>query len=156
MAHLKLFCQTTLLIIALAVLSQCAVNGSNGSNQEGTDNVACKPNVIDRGLQLLVVPLTADSNTFSFTLCSSGQPKDAVYSVYAGLTINDVTAGTMHLDAAERLTQVSSSTQAGTAFQVTFASSDSYFAIYQDKFDGFRYGLDDSRPMVLPHPIPGR
>lgn len=120
-----------------------------GVEQSGT--TSCSPNVIDSGLQVSMEAYSAGSNTYSVTLCSNSQPSSAVYSVYGAHDESDVNS-----QAAIRLANITATNSSGASFQVTFKSSDNYFAIYQDKNMGSYYVLDFSQVMVSPHRLPGR
>ena len=134
-----------LLISVLFLLTRCGMeNGSQNGSAPG-----CSPNVIDSGLQVSMMPLSPGSNEYSVTLCANSQPADAVYTVYGGRNEDDVDARrNPYITSATRRPSITSTNSSGNTFQVTFANSDQYFAIYLDQ-DGFPI-------MVAPHRIPGR
>ncbi len=137
------------LLTLILTLSYCGQPTNNNSA-----SVTCSPNIIDSGLQVQMTPVSPGSNVYGVTLCGSAQPSNAVYSVYGGNAIGDVSQGTMNVMAAIRLANITGVTQPGGSFQVTFKSTDHYFAIYQDSSSS-TLGLDNSQVMVGPHPIPG-
>lgn len=140
-----------ILVLAVGLETHCGP-GTSGNSQ----NVACTPNVIDSGLQLFVAPLNPGSNIYAFTLCSQAQTQSGVYSVYGGMDTPSVTDGTMSLSGAKRVTHISTATSPGTSFQVTFKSTDLYFSIYEDSFDGSQYRMNSQTALVSAHPLPGR
>lgn len=146
----------TSLILAFASLTLLVTRCGPGGYGNGNNGYSyCTPNVINAGMQLLVQPLVAGSNIYSMTLCSDAAPQ-AVFTVYGGVSESSVTLGTINVNAAMRSPHISDALSAGTTFQVTFQSSDNYFAIYQDVFSGANYVFDASSPMITPHRLPGR
>lgn len=123
----------------------------------GTSTGNCTPNVIDSGLQLKVTALGSNANAYSFELCAPASSSSAVYTVYGGTTESSVSPSGISINAAWRNQQITGATSPGNTFQVTFTSSDNYFAIYQDQkqSDG-TYALSTTTIMVAPRKIPGR
>jgi hypothetical protein len=138
---------TVLLASTILLLNDCGP----GSGQTGP----CVPNIISSGMQLYVKPITSGSNVYTMQLCDDPNPA-GVFSVYAGINSSDVTQGTIDTAASIRQQSITQATSAGSTFQVTFHSSDNYFAIYLDRAFGSGYVPDSSIMLVDPHSIPFR
>ena len=117
-----------------------------------SSNSSCTPNVIESGYQLKVTALS--STVFSFQFCSTPSPS-GVFSVYGANANTTLDQSFINVNASWRAKQITDARTAGATFQVTFNSSDNYFALYLDAPDGMGgYVLSNTTPLVSPHSLP--
>ena len=129
-------------------ITHCGDPAKNGSGSS-----TCAANVSDTGLRLAVNQIGA--GTYSMQLCDAASPPSSV-TIYGGPTAQSLAPGSINTGASYRLmNQLVNS--AGETFQVTFRSSDAFFAIYADTNnpDG-THSLSVNGAMVTPHPLPGK
>ena len=136
--------------ILLFMFTHCGPNS-------GTETSTCTPNVIDSGLQLYVSAL--NTNTYQMQLCAApGSSKVfTVYGAAAAAALADDGSLNTSLSKREPVHISINGGVTGSSFQITFNSTDNYFAIFQDRsFGSGEYVLDSSNILVHAHRLPGR
>lgn len=134
--------------VVLLISSRCGQVNQGG-------NSGCSPNVIDTGLTMVVTQL--GTNTYQFALCLQSSPANAVYTVYGSSDQTSLEAAQINTQTAWRQAQITGTNSAGSVFQVTFRSSDNFFAIYQDASNGSGgFTFSTSNSMVRPRSLPNR
>ncbi len=139
-------------VLAIILVFSAIHCGSQNDPGNNSQSVACKPNVIDNGLQLLVIRISASS--YSMQVCASANIQGS-YSVFGGSSLAAVTPGQMNPNGAVRLKNVKGPAQPGQTIPVSFLDSDTSFSIYvtQDNGNG-TISVDPNQPLVSPHSIP--
>jgi hypothetical protein len=137
------FIKILFLISILILFTHCGMDDGTGTrtgSRVGQFGGApgCSPNIIDNGLRISMEPIYVGSNDYTVTLCTDAQPSDAIYTFYGGRD-----EGSLEV----RLAGISGTTNSGASFQVSFKSSDTYFAAYLDQ---------NGQTMISPHRLPGR
>ena len=146
MKLLKLVIALGLLVGLTLMLTQCGPVPLSQS---------CVPNVIDSGLRLNVTATSSGAGkTYTFKLCDNVSDSNLVYSVYGANSATQLRSTNPYVVNNVRKAHISDATQAGTTFQVEFFGTDTAFAIYSDKYDGFSYQLDVTQALVQPRDLP--
>lgn len=104
-----------------------------------------QPNFFGNGYSLRIEQTS--QNTYRFTVIQNSSYPNTVFTVYGfhdETQINSTFPASSHA----RLSHVQDASQPGSEFEVTFNNDDTWFAIYQDDWDGIAWIYSDRQEFV--------
>jgi hypothetical protein len=123
-------------LLSLLLLAGCA----GGGEPEGL-----QPNFVGDGYSLNAQQTSL--NTYKFTVVENTKHRNIVFSVFGFHDQSQITP-TFNMNSHARLSHVSDVKNAGDSFEITFNDDDTWFAIYQDDWDGLSWIYSDRVELI--------